>query len=198
MPESMPFSVSLLLPETGSVVLRTKEAAGETVSARIEDDREGKGLTVEVADKSGRRLWSHDFGYNMSAPEGCQITVHYESGMKLLLVSYGGYKWDHDHRLVLIDESRQNQPVREYSSADADILPALKKEKDFPAGYNYWIYPLSVEKGRLTFECIPIEKPELERVHPFAQDQPWYVVTGTINDQGRFVPAIVKSDGKGR
>jgi hypothetical protein len=192
LPESLPFTVSLVLPESVSVAAHKKTDSGDSIHARI-GDSEGAGMLVEVSDSRGNTLWSHDFGSNLSAPEGNEIEVSYQPNSRLLLVHYQGYKWDHAHKLLFVDPDHKPPSVREYSTAEKDILPLLKRQKDFASDYNYWIYPIRFTERGMEFECIPIQKPERQAAHPFAQDQQWYLVTATVDAKRKIIPTDVKA-----
>lgn len=189
--ESLPFTVSLVLPESVSVAAHEKKESGDSIRARIGDS--SPGMFVEVSGPKGDILWSHDFGSNLSAPEGNTITVSYQHKSRILLVHYQGYKWDHDHKLLFIEPDHQPLSIREYSTAEKDILPLLKRQKDFAADYHYWIYPLRFTDRGVEFECVPRQKPERQTAHPFAQDQKWYLVTATVNQKRRIIPTDVKA-----
>jgi hypothetical protein len=184
--------VSLVLPESGTVGAHKQTETGDSIHARI-GDTGATGLLVEIRDSAGKILWSHDFGFNDSAPEGCEVEVAYQPTSQLLLVHYQGYKWDHAHKLLFIEPKHTPPAVREYSTQDKDILPLLKRQKDFGSDYDYWIYPLRFTHRGVQFECIPIQKPERQSVHPFAQDQQWYLVTTTVDPKRKIVPTDVKA-----
>ncbi len=150
-------------------------------------------MRVEVSDFGGHTLWSHDFGFNLSASGGNEIEVCYQPNAHLLLVHYQGCKWDHAHQLLFVDPDHEPLSVSEYSAAEQDILPLLKRQKDFDADYNYWIYPLRFTGQGVEFECIPLQNPERQAVHPFAQEQHWYLVTATVDAKRKIVPVDVKA-----
>ena len=191
LPESLPFTVSLVLPKSVSIAAHEKTEGGDSIRAFIGDS--DPGMLVEVSGPKGNTLWSHDFGSNLSAPEGNTITVSYQSKSRLLLVHYQGYKWDHAHKLLFIEPDHQPPSVREYSTAEKDILPLLKRQKDFAADYKYWIYPLRFTERGIEFECIPSQKPERQAAHPFAQDQQWYLVTATVDAKRKIITTDVKA-----
>ena len=140
-----------------------------------------------ISDPKGKTLWSHDFGSNLSAPEGCKIELVCHPKLPLILVHYSGYKWDHDHKLLFIGNAKAPS-VHEYSDAEGDILRYLRRQKDFPADFRYLIYPLRFIEQGVEFECIPLQKPERQSAHPFAQEEPWYHVTTTINSSQKITP----------
>lgn len=191
LPEPLPFTVSLVLPESVSVAAHEMTDSGDSIRARIGDS--SPGMFVEVSDHKGNTLWSHDFGSNLSAPEGNTITVSYQHKSRLLLVHYQGYKWDHAHTLLFIEPDHQPPSVLEYSTAEKDILPLLKRQKDFAGDYHYWIYPLRFTDRGVEFECIPSQKPDRQAAHPLAQDQQWYLVTATVDSKRKIIPTDVKT-----
>ena len=191
-PNSAPFTVSLVLPATGNLASHKKTESGDCIYAHLPEGKKGAGLIVEITDSKGRSLWSHDFGFNDSSPEGCGIEVSYDPTSRLLLLHYAGYKADQAHKLLFVEPGRNSPAVREYKNAQEDILPFLKRQKDFPSDYNYVIYPLRFAERGVEFECIPIQKPERQAAHPFAQDQHWYLVTATINANRKLIPTDVK------
>ena len=196
LPGEPPFCVSVLL--TGAVVLAAHDQTGDGDAIRVRVDENAPDsdyasrLPVEVSDLQGRVLWSHDFGLNLSAPQGNTVTVAYQPATRLLLVTYEGYKWDHGHVLLAVGAGRRPRAVREYRSADRDILPRLRRREDFPDDCRYWIYPRRLVPGGVVFECIPLQKPEHEAVHPFAQEEPWYEVTAKVGSGGKMLPVAVK------
>jgi len=187
----LPVTVNLLLPAEGSIVSEEKSLRGHSMNASSPDGVQG--LIVEISDQGGSVLWRHDFGFNMSTGvQGCGISVTYDAKSKSLLVAYNGYKWDHDAKALFVSEDGRLVREYEYAMAQADILPVLKKRSDFPEGFDYKIEPMMTDAG-VGFECIPLEKRERQRPHPFAQDEPFYVVEGGFNSSGRFVPSEIRS-----
>lgn len=191
LPRRLPVSVSIVLPDVDSVLSHKKTATGDRIAAKL-TDIETEGLVVEISDSAGRVVWRHDFGFN-SSQESNSIEVACHPTLPLILVEYSGYKWDHDHKLLFIEHVTPHQVVREYTGAKADILPILRRQKGFEADYEYWIYPSGFVPQGVTFECIPLEKPERQAVHPFAQDPQWFRVTATVSDAFKISPTSVTS-----
>ena len=192
LPALLPFTVSLVLPESASVAAHEPTEGGDSIRARLGDSTAG--MLVEVGSpKNGNTIWHHHFGSNLSASGGNTITVSYQPKSRLLLVHYEGYKWDHAHKLLFIEPDQQPPSVREYLTAEKDILPVLKRQKAFAAGYSYWIYPRRFSERGIEFECIPAQKPERQLAHPFAQDQQWYLVTAIVDAQRKVVAADIKA-----
>ena len=192
--EDLGVSIALLTPAKDSSILRhTYEDGIDTVVASIADDRDG-GLMVEIRDHANKSLWKHDYGYNLSAQPGCKIAVAIHPSLPILLIHYHGYKWDHEHTLLFLDSRPGPLQVRPYATQDQDVLPALKASKNYSADFNYLIQAQSLTKDGVIFECIPIEKPEVQSVHPFHQDHSrWFRVTTAINARFQITPTEVRS-----
>jgi hypothetical protein len=187
LPDSPPLTVALVLPAAKCLVAHYQTERGDLIQARVGGD-DGPGMLVEVRDEQGRKLWSHDFGYNLSASEGNRVEVSYSAALRLLLVEYSGYKWDHQHKLLFVVPGKTQWAVREYRTADADLLPFLRRQKGFAADHEYFIYPCRLVERGVEFECVPLQKPERGFAHPFAQHQTWFSVTTTIGAKRKIVP----------
>lgn len=196
LPESLPLVVSLVLPEEGSVTLHQKTEHGDSIQAVVGYKGE-PGMVVEISDLKGRKLWSHDFGFNLSAPQGCTVEVGYNPASRLLLAHYRGYKFDHHHKLLFVEMDGGSPTVREYSTAQRDILPLLKRQAGFASDYKYSISPIVSVGHRVEFECIPSRKPESPGSSPFAQDKNWYRVIATIDVNRTIRPVEVKVNHEG-
>jgi len=191
LPKSLPLTVSLVLPKSGAVVAHEKTADGDKIRAQIPDD-ENAGMLVEISDSKEQRRWRYDFGFNSSRSDGCEIEVSYQPALRLLLVHYYGYKWDHEHKLLFVETGESSPVIREYDAAQKDILPVLKRRKDFPQGFEYSIRPYRFTERGIEFSCIPLQLPERQSVHPFAQDEPWYVVSTTVGPDRKVKPIATK------
>lgn len=188
-PGLLPYTISLVVPESASVLAHELSVEGDSIQARIEVS--SPGYLVEVSGPLADTLWSHDFGSGPSGSEGNTITVSYEPAAHLLLVHFQAYKWDHAHKLRFIGLDHQPPSVWEYSTAQQDILPLLSGREDFAAGHEYWIYPLRFVGSAVEFQCIPLNRPEAQAPHPFAQDQQWYRVTAWMDGKRKATPVKV-------
>jgi hypothetical protein len=188
-PDNFPLTFRLVLPKEDSTIVSHKHDNGfDTITARIDDDRNG-GLTVESVDASGKRVWHHDFGYNASAAPGCSASISFHPKLNAVIVSYGGYKWDHDHKLLFVEKTVSAYKVREYSTDAPEILPFLKKQIGYSTVHKYWIHPVRFVESRVVFACIPLDPPERQSVHPLTQDVQWFDVTASIEPDFKIFPS---------
>ncbi len=194
---SAPLRVSLKLQRTVVVAQHKQSDAGDSIRVQVnEDDPDwdyASRLLVEVRTRRGKILWSHDFGLNLSSPQGNTVAVSYQPKTHLLLLTYAGYKGDDDQKLLVVSAGRQPLSVREYSDTQRDILPFLKRQKDFPDGCRYSIHPVGLTSHGVEFECLPLQKPTVTSVHPFDPDEPDYLVAATVATKGKMVPTKVKT-----
>ena len=193
-PEKFPLRINLLLPKQGSTLLSHEQKEdGDTITARIEEGDELTGMLVEAVDVHNRRLWQHDFGYNASAVPGCAVSVSFHPQLAALIVTYQGYKWDHAHKLLLLEKIGATCKVREYSKDAPDIVPFLKKQPGFSSEYTYWVYPERFAGTDLVFSCIPLALPDRQTAHPLAQEQSWFEINAAMNSEFKITPLHAKA-----
>jgi hypothetical protein len=190
-PKSIPLKVSLIIPPNQApIVTHNKTDAKETITAKL-NDLGDTGLQVEIKDSKGKQLWLHDFGYNLSASQGCQVNIRWHKSLPLILIHYEGYKWDHGHKLLFIKETDGAFRVGEFADAKETILGFLRKQKGYKSEYKYWIYPSDFDGDEVLFECIP--QAIKSNAHPFAQDIQWYQIKAAIDSKFRITPNIAKA-----
>ncbi|MAS96830.1 MAG: hypothetical protein CMO55_26870 [Verrucomicrobiales bacterium] len=191
-PKEFPLSFRLSIPKEDSVIVsHTKENRTDTITVRLIDDRAG-GLAVEALNADAERVWLHDFGYNLSATNGCSVSITFHPTVSAVIISYRGYKWDHAHKLFFAKKEGAAHVLSECSTKAPEIASFLEKQEGYSSKHKYRISPYKFENNRVVFECIPLELPERSSVHPFAQDVPSFHVTASISPDFEIVPIEIK------
>lgn len=155
----------------------------------IEDDREG-GIVIESRSGLGKTVWSHDFGYNASAPNA--VSVESSAVLNAFIIRHEGYKWDRKEILLFAQASRNGgeTQVSEYKTAEKDLLPTLAKHPQSQKGFAYHIHPSGFRGELVVFSCIPLAKGNAP--HPFHQDQTlWLTVEARLNGNRAIEPVRV-------
>ena len=187
--------VLVVLPESGTIVARETTERGHSVVVHIGRDEPAHGIIVQIRDMVDRALWTHDFGYNLSATPGCRITVDISERHHAALVHYDGYKWDHDHRLIFLGApAAAGEAVRaiEYRDARRDILPHLQARPEF-AGDAYWITPVRFIDEGVLFGCTPLQRRE-GAAHPFDQEAPGFTVRARLDRDAAIEPLTITQE----
>jgi hypothetical protein len=191
-PENFPVTFNLVLPKKNSTVVSHEQVGGfDTITARLDDDREG-GFVVEAVDMSGKRLWRRDFGYNFSGVPGCSVAVSFHPKVNAVIVGYHGYKWDHNHILLFVTKTPSGYRIAEYSGEAPEIFQFLKVQPGYSEKHKYWIYPFKFVEDQIVFECTPLSPLELNSPHPLDQEVRWFDMTAPIDENFKITPTDAK------
>lgn len=190
-PENFPLTFRLVLPKEAAVISHKQKNNFDTITARMSDDRRG-GMVVEAVDAIGKQVWKRDFGHNLSAVPGCSVSISFHPQIKALIVSYEGYKWDHQHTLLFVDKMASTYTIREYSEAAPEIDSFLKKQPGYQADSKYWIHPTKFSGHEIVFSCIPLTPLQSTLPHPLDQEHPWYDITASMDKDFKITPVAAE------